>query len=243
MGFRRAPQHESCRKISHKLRPSDMETISEVVYWAVLLYTPIYWFIGMIVLGGCFIAGTIWSTLACSFDLKLRDVQKIRRLGCPVLARGESVTHGPCNRFILLVHRSQTGGDLRRDFERQLHLEPTGAFDEFFERFPLNKLHRVEVIPARSAQVEDRGNIRVTDAGRCACFTQKAKPCRFVVEISCADDLQRHRTVKVHVERFVRDTHRTATQLDRFPIFAGHHLVVLKSLRRPFRCRVDRLAC
>jgi hypothetical protein len=37
-----------------------METISEVVYWAVLLYTPIYWFIGLIVLGGCFIAGTIW---------------------------------------------------------------------------------------------------------------------------------------------------------------------------------------
>jgi len=44
-----------------------MEIISEVVYWAVLLYTPIYWFIGLIVLGGCFIAGTIWSTLACSF--------------------------------------------------------------------------------------------------------------------------------------------------------------------------------
>jgi hypothetical protein len=61
------PQHESCRKISHKLRPSDMEIIPEVVYWAVLLYTPIYWFIGLIVLGGCFIAGTIWSTLACSF--------------------------------------------------------------------------------------------------------------------------------------------------------------------------------
>ena len=61
------PQHESCRKISHKLRPSDMETISEVVHWVVPLYTPIYWFIGLIVLGGCFIAGTIWSTLACSF--------------------------------------------------------------------------------------------------------------------------------------------------------------------------------
>ena len=26
---------------------------------------------------------------------------------------------------LLLVHRSQTGGDLRRDFERQLYLEPT----------------------------------------------------------------------------------------------------------------------
>jgi hypothetical protein len=79
MGFRsRTPQHEYCRKISHKLRPSDMETISEVVYWAVLLYAPIYWFIGLIVLGGCFIAGTIWSTLACSFRPQTPlDVQKI----------------------------------------------------------------------------------------------------------------------------------------------------------------------
>ena len=28
------------------------------------------------------------------------DVQKIRRLGCPVLARGESATHGPCDCFL-----------------------------------------------------------------------------------------------------------------------------------------------
>ena len=41
-----------------------MEIISEVIYWAVLLYTPIYWFIGLVVLGGCFIAGTIWSVLS-----------------------------------------------------------------------------------------------------------------------------------------------------------------------------------
>jgi hypothetical protein len=65
---RRSRNMNLARKISHKLRPSDMETISEVIYWAVLLYTPIYWFIGLIVLGGCFIAGTIWSTLAFSWN-------------------------------------------------------------------------------------------------------------------------------------------------------------------------------
>ena len=31
---------------------------------------------------------------------------------------------------LLLVDCSQTGSDLRRDFERQLYLEPAGAFDE-----------------------------------------------------------------------------------------------------------------
>jgi hypothetical protein len=37
---------------------------------------------------------------------------------------------------LLLVHRSQAVGDLRRNFECQLYLEPTQAFDKFLERFP-----------------------------------------------------------------------------------------------------------
>src|SRR5262249_1729581 len=48
------------------------------------------------------------------------------------------------NKF-LLVYRSQSGSDLRRDLQRQLDLEPAGAFDEILERFPLHKLHRVKV--------------------------------------------------------------------------------------------------
>jgi hypothetical protein len=67
-----------------------METISEVVYWAVLLYTPIYWFIGLIVLGGCFIAGTIWSTLTGSFRPQTPVVvQKIVALASSLIAKAE----------------------------------------------------------------------------------------------------------------------------------------------------------
>ena len=121
---------------------------------------------------------------------------------------------------VLFVHCGQTGSDLRRDFQRQLYLEPAGAFDEVLERFPLDKLHRVEVVLAGSAQVEDRGNIRVTDAGRRTGFAQKTKPRRFITEISFADDFQCHRASQIDVERFVSDPHRTATQLDRFPVFA-----------------------
>jgi hypothetical protein len=53
--------------------------------------------------------------------------------------------------------------------------------DEVLERFPFYKLHRVEVILAGSAQMEDRRNIRVTNARRLAGFAQKTKPRRFSV--------------------------------------------------------------
>ena len=52
------------------------------------------------------------------------------------------------------------------------------------KRFPFYKLHRVKVILTGSAQVEDRGNIRVTNACRRAGFAQKTKPRRFITEIS-----------------------------------------------------------
>src|SRR6516162_8711074 len=70
---------------------------------------------------------------------------------------------------------------------------------------------------------------------------QKAKPSRFITKIFFADDLQRHRAVQIHVERLVSDPHCTATQLDRFAVFARHQLVVLKSFRWLVRCRLDRL--
>jgi hypothetical protein len=71
---------------------------------------------------------------------------------------------------LLFVDRGQTGGDLLYDFERQLHLEASRAFDEVLKRFPLYKLHRVKVVLIGSAQVEDRRNIRVTNARRRAGF-------------------------------------------------------------------------
>jgi hypothetical protein len=57
------------------------------------------------------------------------------------------------------VHRSQTGGYLRHNFEGQLYFKPARAFDEIFEGFPLYKLHRVEVTIPSSAQVQHRGNV------------------------------------------------------------------------------------
>ena len=105
----------------------------------------------------------------------------------PIEEWGNDVTRFdiPMNQ-LLFVYRSQPGGDLAGDFQCQLYLKPTGASDEFFERFSLYELHRVKVVLTDCARVEDRGNIRVTNARRCTGFTQKAKPRRFITKVSLA---------------------------------------------------------
>src|ERR1700758_1310244 len=54
---------------------------------------------------------------------------------------------------LLLVHRSQAGGDLCCNFQGQLHFDPPRAFDEMFKRLSFHELHRVEVTVPSSAQV------------------------------------------------------------------------------------------
>src|ERR1700751_6025202 len=88
--------------------------------------------------------------------------------------------------------------------------------------------------------MEHGGNIRVTDAGCRPGLAQKTKPRRFITEIALADDFQRHGASQIDVEGFVSDPHRTATQLDRFPVLGHHQSVMLKSLFRLFGYRVHR---
>src|SRR6516162_8203191 len=47
--------------------------------------------------------------------------------------------------------------------------------------------------------------------------------------------------MEIDVERLVCDAYRTASQLDRFAVFARHQLVMLKSFWWLLRCRPDRL--
>jgi hypothetical protein len=75
----------------------------------------------------------------------------------------------------------------------------------------------------------------------CAGFTQKAEPRRFITDVPLTDDLQCHGATQIDIERLVSDPHCAATQFDRFPVFAHHQLVVVKSLRWLFRRRLDSL--
>src|SRR5271165_6705850 len=91
-------------------------------------------------------------------------------------------THHDVTRFdvpvneVLFVHRSQPGGHLRCDFQRQLYFDPPRASDEMLQRLSLHELHCIEVTAAGSAQMEDRGNVWMTNAGGRTGFTQKTKP-------------------------------------------------------------------
>jgi hypothetical protein len=51
-----------------------------------------------------------------------------------------------------------------------------------------------------------------------------------------------HGAMQIDVEGLVRDAHRTATQLDRFPVFASHQFILLNSWPHVFRCcRLDHI--
>jgi hypothetical protein len=104
---------------------------------------------------------------------------------------------------MLSVNGGQTGCHLRCNFERQLSLQPAGAFDEILKRFPFYKLHCVEITIPGSTQMEHGRNIRMTNARRCTGFAEKAKPRRFIAEVSLADDLQSHGAAQIDVERLV----------------------------------------
>src|SRR6516165_6076887 len=78
------------------------------------------------------------------------------------------------------------------------------------------------------------------NAGRCTRLAHKAKPRRFITQISLADDFQCHRAMQIDVERLVSNAHRTATQLDGFAVFARHQFIMLKALQRLYRYRLSR---
>ena len=90
-----------------------------------------------------------------------------------------------------------------------------------------------------SAQVENRGNTWVTNAGRRSGFAQKAKSRRFIAEIAVPDDFQSHEAAQIDVERLVSNAHCATTQLDRFPVFARHQFIMLKSPVCLSWCRLE----
>src|SRR6516165_454131 len=79
------------------------------------------------------------------------------------------------------------------------------------------------------------------NAGRRTRLAHKPKPRGFITEISLTDDFQSHGATQIDVECLVSDAHRPATQLDRFPVFTRHQLIVVKSLRWLVEYRFERI--
>jgi hypothetical protein len=62
------------------------------------------------------------------------------------------------------MNRDQTGGDLPRDFQSDLRLKTSVAFDQAAQRLAFHKFHRIEIAVAALSQVKHRGNIRMANA-------------------------------------------------------------------------------
>jgi hypothetical protein len=77
--------------------------------------------------------------------------------------------------------------------------------------------------------MENRGNIRVTEAGCRAGFTQKTNSCRLIADIFFANDLQGHWTQEMNIERLVCYTHRTPTQFVKGAVVAPRNLVMVET--------------
>src|SRR5215510_3253525 len=84
------------------------------------------------------------------------------------------------------------------------------------------------------------GNVWMPKTGCRPRLAQKAKPRRFITKVSLANDFQCHGTTQIDIERLVSDAHRTATQLDWFPVVARHQFIMLKALQRLYWCRLGR---
>jgi hypothetical protein len=76
----------------------------------------------------------------------------------------------------------------------------------------------------------------VPDTGRSSSLSYKTRPSGLVAKEQRVDDLEGGRTLQAHIKSFVRHSHRTAPELERFAFRILENRVVLKTkLRRAIR--------
>src|SRR5271165_1279452 len=129
---------------------------------------------------------------------------------------------------LLFVHRSQTGGDLGRNFQCEFHIKPAGTFDQTLQRLAFHKFHGVEVVRTASPKVKYRGDVGMVKAGCRPGLTQKSTASRFFADISFVNDLQGYGTPEIDIQRFVGNPHGPTTQLYWCTALVDHQFIVLK---------------
>ncbi len=140
---------------------------------------------------------------------------------------------------MLFMDRSQTGGDLARNFQSDLWRKPPTAFDQVLERFPFRKLHRIEIAVTALPKMKHGSNIGMANAGRCSCLAYKAPASRFVADKPGVNHLQRNRTSQVDIDCLVSHSHRTAAQLQQRSIFPSEDFVMVESRCQRRSIRAD----
>src|SRR5215469_12415874 len=129
---------------------------------------------------------------------------------------------------ILFMNRNQTCGDLARNFQSDLWLKSSAAFDKVPKRLPFHILHRIEIAVTALPKMKHRRNIRMTHARRRPCLPYKAPASRFVADKPRVNHLQRHLTLQIDIDRFVSHPHSPPTELKRRSIFQCKELVMVE---------------
>ena len=85
-------------------------------------------------------------------DVKPISISDSFDFGLAICGIGEAVSSQQGFFYLKQNHvASQTGGDLHRNFQRQLRIKPAGAFDEILQALSFDEFHRVEVTLGTSA--------------------------------------------------------------------------------------------
>src|ERR1700758_4060719 len=101
---------------------------------------------------------------------------------------------------LLFMDRGQTGGNLARNFHRDLWLKPAATFDEVLQSLPFYKLHCIEIAVSTLPKMKHRGNVGVADTSGSSCFPYKAAASRFIADKPGVNHLQGHCASQINVD-------------------------------------------
>src|SRR6516165_5272182 len=98
------------------------------------------------------------------------------------------------------MSRRESRIDLFDNVECDPQLEWAASADMALQGLPRGNFHRIKVIATPFAKMKNRGNVGMSQAGRCPCLAQKAQACRFIVQVPLADNLKCNWATKITVE-------------------------------------------
>ena len=122
----------------------------------------------------------------------------------------------------------QCRGDLLRNLNGCADVERTRATNALLQRLAFDQFHRVKTLPCRfvNSELEHRGNVLVSQRGRCASFTYETFA--GLSALSCdsnRDNLQRHLAMERRIDCTICDAHRSVPKLVKTSVLPALNLV------------------
>ena len=124
----------------------------------------------------------------------------------------------------------QRASHLERDVQCLDRFQRPFALHASLEGFPVDELHDIKIIFLIGAEIEDGGDVGVSESGGRAGFAQETLTRRVAFEIGGIDNLQRNGEAQVGVVSLVGNPHRSPTQLPKAAILPPEYFVLLIAL-------------